>query len=85
MEAQEQRRQERAASTRTAWGPWRSGARRCRTVTVLGFSDWLAWHESDNATTPEDIENMGTAVQAVKRGFADMEAQVKGKSDDTSG
>lgn len=52
---------------------------------LLGFSDWVAWHESESYTTPEDMENVGRAVQAINRGFADMEAQVKGKSDDTSG
>lgn len=86
MQAQEQRRQERIPFDPKSLGAlalWREEV--SNQITVLGFSDWLAWHESDNATTPEDIENMGAAVQAVKRGFADMEAQVKGESDDTSG
>jgi hypothetical protein len=39
--------------------------------TVLGFSEWLAWRNQDQ------IE----AAQAVKRGFADLEQQVKGEGD----
>jgi len=35
-------------------------------------------------TTPEDIVRAGEAVQAVKRGFADLEAQVKEGADDQS-
>jgi hypothetical protein len=50
-------------------------------TTVLGFTEWRVWHESEQATTPEDIENMGEAIAAVKRGFAEMEAQVKGERD----
>lgn len=49
--------------------------------TRLGWSEWLAWHTHDESTTPEDIENMGAAVQAVKRGFADMEAQVQAQKE----
>ena len=49
--------------------------------TRLGFTDWLAWHESDKATTQEEIELAGEAIQAVKRGFAGLEAQVKGEGD----
>lgn len=51
--------------------------------TLVGFSDWLAWHKADPATTPEDIENYGEAIKAVKRGFAEMERQVKGEGDAT--
>ena len=44
---------------------------------LIGFADWLAWHQADNATTPEDIEAMAPAVQAVKRGFESMEQAVR--------
>lgn len=49
---------------------------------LLGFADWRAWHEADKpkpgGPSPEDVE---AAAQAVTRGFADMEAQVKGERD----
>src|SRR3954466_14512738 len=56
-----------------------------RGETTVGFADWLAWHESDkaeqavrDAPSAADVE---AAAQAVKRGFGDMEAQVKGEGD----
>jgi xanthine dehydrogenase molybdopterin-binding subunit B len=36
---------------------------------------------TQKATTPEDIEQIGAAVQAVKRGFADMEKSVQEDQD----
>ena len=53
-----------------------------RGMTLLGYTDWLAWRESDQeevvqATTPEDIEAMAPAIQAVRRGFESMEQAVR--------
>jgi hypothetical protein len=42
---------------------------------VNGYAEWKAWYESDQ------IERAGEAVAAVKRGFADMKAQMKGEGD----
>lgn len=82
MEAQELRRREKLTFDPKSLGAlalWREEVARgdCR----IGFADWLAWHESENYTTPEDMENLGEAVQAVKRGMAGLEAQVKGEGD----
>ena len=59
---------------------------------TIGFTDWMAWHTADNpleqanaliqGTTPEEIERAGEAIQAVKRGFDEMERQVKGEGAD---
>ena len=43
---------------------------------VNGYAEWKAWYESDQ------LERAGEAIAAVKRGFADMEAQVRGERDD---
>lgn len=40
---------------------------------LIGFADWVAWH----ATTPEDIEALAPAIQAVRRGFDSMEQAVR--------
>jgi hypothetical protein len=82
LEAQEMRARERISYDPKSLGMlalWREEVARgdCR----IGFTDWQAWHESEQGTTPEDIENVGEAIAAVKRGFADMEAQVKGEGD----
>lgn len=45
---------------------------------LIGFTEWLARYD----TTPEEIEALAPAIQAVRRGFADMETQLKGERND---
>lgn len=52
-------------------------------ITLLGFTDWLAWHESDahEYTTPADVEEIGRAIQAVRRGFESLEEGVQSEGE----
>jgi hypothetical protein len=43
-----------------------------RSGCLVGFADWQAWHDQP---TPEQV---GEAIQAVKRGFDEIEEQVRG-------
>jgi len=75
LEAQEKRARERPQVDPDSLGMvalWREEV--ARGATNVGFTHWLAWHESDRDEVDE-------AKAAVKRGFDDMEAQVKGEGD----
>jgi len=73
------------AQTKAQTARWRYEV--FRGMTLLGYTDWLAWREADQEeaqyTTPEDVVEMGPAIQAVRRGFADMEAQIRASEKET--